>query len=1001
MNISQRIPNLLAGISQQPDNRKRPGQVKDAKNVFPDYALGMLKRPGGRFLSQFYGAGASTDNKWFTILRDGDEKYAVQYADNSFQIWSLIDGMPRAVDMGDDTGVPGTCNVATLTTESNDVRTALTTLATETEDLRVVAGDLKRIQDGQHETVDRLFEITNTYDNAEIISSVKSGITLDADGRYTLTKDGTVEQSLVTSITGDFSVGSERTDEYPLIASQGLRLFEAYEEVAAVNNAADLTAAEDDYEDGGSGALPDFNTAQTAFDTALTTDWEAAHADCVITTVPADAYLNGATADQIKTLTVNDTTYIINTAKEVEMLTDAADQSPDDEPRACAVVNVASFSTQFRVRVRQGTGAWIEGVVDIDETVTGNVLSPGYIATEIASDFNGNAGANTINATAINNVVVFEREGTNTNTNSFQIEARGGLAKDAIIAFSETITSTVDLPESCINDYLLKVANSSDLAIDDMYVQFEADNGTSGYGIWVETVAPNINISFDPLTMPHQLTRQADGSFVYGPVSWDDRVIGDDTTNPEPSFVGKRISGLVFHRNRLGLMAEDNLVFSRAGDIQNFWATSALAGLASDPIDISTSGNQPVVLTHGIATSIGLVLYSKSAQFLLTTDSDTFSSSTTNIKTLSTYDADDTITPVSLGTTQAFISKTPLFSKFFELIDINIDQPPVMNDTTVSVPELLPESIDTLAASADLSLVAASTKGERDIYLFRFLSEDRNSRTIQTWFRWKVTGDVLHHFFDGNSFYAITTNGDEVALQKFDISQSNEQGFLQLPTGEKTDVCLDMYYVNPHRTYNATDDETTITLPYDHVADNGKFTVIALGGYLGDAVTAASAETVGKILTPTVTHTDAEFGDTCVIDGDYRGLNLIIGYQFDMSIDLPKLFFFSSDGQATRYDDNANLIIHRLKVSTGLSGPVVYQLNITGRDQFDETIEVAQPYAYSLNSVNMQSSATHEVPIYQRNENLTLSITSTGPFPVSLLGYDYEGRYNNKFYRRK
>ena len=72
---------------------------------------------------------------------------------------------------------------------------------------------------------------TNTYDNAEIISSVKSGIILDADGRYTLTKDGTIEQSLVTSITGNFSIGAERTDEYPLIASQGLRLFEAYEEV--------------------------------------------------------------------------------------------------------------------------------------------------------------------------------------------------------------------------------------------------------------------------------------------------------------------------------------------------------------------------------------------------------------------------------------------------------------------------------------------------------------------------------------------------------------------------------------------------------------------------------------------------------------------------------------------------------------------------------------------------------------------------------------------------
>ena len=49
--ISQSIPNLLLGISQQPDNRKRPGQVKDALNVFPDFALGMLKRPGGAYVS--------------------------------------------------------------------------------------------------------------------------------------------------------------------------------------------------------------------------------------------------------------------------------------------------------------------------------------------------------------------------------------------------------------------------------------------------------------------------------------------------------------------------------------------------------------------------------------------------------------------------------------------------------------------------------------------------------------------------------------------------------------------------------------------------------------------------------------------------------------------------------------------------------------------------------------------------------------------------------------
>ncbi len=32
--ISQRIPNLLLGVSQQPDKLKFPGQVKEATNAF-------------------------------------------------------------------------------------------------------------------------------------------------------------------------------------------------------------------------------------------------------------------------------------------------------------------------------------------------------------------------------------------------------------------------------------------------------------------------------------------------------------------------------------------------------------------------------------------------------------------------------------------------------------------------------------------------------------------------------------------------------------------------------------------------------------------------------------------------------------------------------------------------------------------------------------------------------------------------------------------------------
>ncbi len=47
-NITQTIPSLTAGISQQPDEQKRPGQVRDIVNAIPDVTQGLLKRPAGK-----------------------------------------------------------------------------------------------------------------------------------------------------------------------------------------------------------------------------------------------------------------------------------------------------------------------------------------------------------------------------------------------------------------------------------------------------------------------------------------------------------------------------------------------------------------------------------------------------------------------------------------------------------------------------------------------------------------------------------------------------------------------------------------------------------------------------------------------------------------------------------------------------------------------------------------------------------------------------------------
>jgi hypothetical protein len=53
-------------------------------------------------------------------------------------------------------------------------------------------------------------------------------------------------------------------------------------------------------------------------------------------------------------------------------------------------------------------------------------------------------------------------------------------------------------------------------------------------------------------------------------------------------------------------------------------------------------------------------------------------------------------------------------------------------------------------------------------------------------------------------------------VQSYDLTQASEEGFLTLPTGEKTDICLDLWNVNPYRSYTSGTDVTRVYLPYDH-----------------------------------------------------------------------------------------------------------------------------------------------------------------------------------------
>ena len=107
--VTQTIPNFLGGVSNQPDDKKLPGQVTQAINAYPDPTFGLTKRPGFKYLAQLASAttgGTAFDNndldnaKWFYVNRDADEKYLgcivgnATEADAAIHVWNVaeVDG---------------------------------------------------------------------------------------------------------------------------------------------------------------------------------------------------------------------------------------------------------------------------------------------------------------------------------------------------------------------------------------------------------------------------------------------------------------------------------------------------------------------------------------------------------------------------------------------------------------------------------------------------------------------------------------------------------------------------------------------------------------------------------------------------------------------------------------------------------------------------------------------------------------------------------------------
>ena len=951
--ITQTIPSYTGGISEQPDHMKFPGQVKNVVNAIPDVTYGLYKRPGSKRIGTTPLANVQTNGSWFHYYRDESEgSYIGQIAsDGKIRMWSCNDGTEKNVWYHtDNSAYDG----------SNSNHTSITSYltpssATATEDLQALTINDTTFLNNRTKTV----ATTGTTPSATDTHYAYVELLRTENGRqyglnaYSSSTTTALTRATRLRIDSDTLLENAGTGHCPGVGTQ------VFSFTTANSYSAPLGAAED------------------ASGNALNAASNRTNLIFRLTTLGQQGKTGGGTSNTDYSCSYNREVQLLHGGEGWQVgdkVTVSLDQAQTNYDY---VVEVTEIET---VQVKGTINGGVNGIIrptptpfDSDTAVTADTILGG-----LQAGFSGTG----ITATVIGNGMYL------TASSAFNIEV---VDQDLMRVMQDTANDVTKLPLQCKLGYIVKIQNTRSADEDDYYVKFSSANSLDGTGSWIECAKPGIAKSFDTTTMPHVLQRQADGDFLVKAGTYTDRIIGDEVTNPVPTFVGQKINKIVFFRNRLCFLSGENVITSRPGElaIPAFWSWTALAVSAIDPIDIACSSTYPSELFDAVELNVGLVVFSTNQQFLLVSDAEIMNPDTAKLKKLSIFNYNETIPPISLGTTIGFVDSSGKYSRFTELWNVQREGEPDLIETSKVVPSLLPKDIDMITHSRENGIVLFGKTGQSEIQGWRYF-QIAEKRGFQAWFKWKLNNPLRYHFIINDTYYHLDSDN---FLQTIELIQTDADLSID-QDGVNYQIHLDNYTTVSGGVYNATTNLTTFTNQSTWIPD-----VTTPNGTLVLVDTDSATAREGRYAEVTLTGNTPN--DDFTVPGDWSSATLNIGYLYDYQIDFPRIYV-TKQKQEGRVDSevNSSLIIHRLKLNFGKIGLYETTLTRVGKDPYTNIYESTILDEYDVSDAPYLEEHIQAIPVYENNRNVDITLKSTHPSPATLRSMSWEGDFSPKYYRR-
>ena len=967
--ITQTIPNYAQGISEQSDHLKFQGQVRDVVNAIPDITYGLLKRPGSKRVGTDKLANVQSGGSWFSYYRDDNEgAYIGQVAPNGeLRVWKASGDNPGAEQtIAYGTGGQTAITNYLTTTDAENLQFLTindTTFVTnrDTSNANTLVGqtgttaarpeahcamiELMRTENGRQYGLN-IYDSSSTGSLTTVTRATKIKITgnsLDeGDGSGSCPGIGT-EVYAVTA-AGSYSGTSNVVH---VKNSSGTTITTGKDNLTFRVTALGQQGISPNYSAGSNGPGGQNYRCSYSLEAILLHGGEGWAVGDVIRVEPEHAATANSSDGQA---------YIEVTVTEVESTTVKATLSSAGDGL------VRPAPTPF----------------DADTAVTADTIVGGIIAQLPAG----------ISAKVIGPGIYLS------SSNAFNVEV---VEEDLMRVFQTSVNDVTLLPNQCRHGYIVKVSNARMSDEDDYYLQFIGENNLDGAGSWTECPEPGITKTLTNMPLVIQRTAIANqgtssevATFTIKQFTYADRGVGDDTTNPMPTFVGKRINKVLFFRNRLAVLAGENVILSRPGTLgtPDFFIESALTISASDPIDISAASMFPSEIFDGIEINAGLLVFSTNQQFLLASDDTVLNPDTAKLRSVSTYNYNKDVPPLSLGTTIAYIDNSGKYSRMNEMANTAREGEPSVAEVTKLVPSLLPKDIDLLTNSRENSIILAAKSSSTDcvVYGYKYLTIG-DKRQQQAWFKWKLNNPILYHFIINDEYYYLDTDN---FLQCIKLIQADSD-----PSTTFDDVNYQLHIDNHTTVSGGNFDSSTNLTTFSGVSwlsnittPNGDLVVIDEGG------TPGPTNDQGRYAKCTVS------GTSFTVPGNWQGVTVRIGYLYEYLVEFPRIYPTKTEGERSIADVNASLVLHRIKLHFGKIGLYETTLERVGKDDYTEVYESTILDSYEASRAPYLEEYIKTIPIYEKNTNVDITLKSSHPAPATLRAMAWEGDFSPRFYRR-